>query len=528
MLRKPSALLLICGTGVLLRIYVLYGQRTLWLDEAHLATSILNRTWSQIFLPLDNDQIAPVGFLLLSKMSLALTHNIGLGLRLPSFIAGTASIFCAWFLMRQKQISDLTAPIFIALICFLPPFVYYSFEFKQYSTELFFYMLIICCFEAFRRNSGFKSLCAIWISGLLCALCTITAPFILFFPGAYILVASIQKKDRKNAVAAVLMGLSWVALYAIIRSYTTPTQSTASMLPFWTDAMLPTGSILEKGRWVIAHFFGVFDAAGFAQASSLAALFAILGFSVCFNRDAIGTSAFLFPLLLTFAAALLHQYPFTGRLLLFCLPGVLFLVAEGITSFIAIRPLPNSVKTACLFLLMTFGIMPTIAGVRASPSFARDNLPKTIEDISKAYTPGQIVYVSSYALPIFRIYRDKLNVPPARIILGHDPRGAVGDVFNIDKLGNFSLFMDDLQQLSNKGQVWFLLSRLDDLTGIVTRTLAIYFCALNGKVVARYEHNDSAAYLCQFNSGNELKIAPDVLPEYMPIHKSYDILNNTH
>ncbi len=59
------AFILFVGIVFRLRQY-LFG-RSLWLDEAMLALNIVNRNFSQMFQPLDFNQGAPIGFLLIEK-----------------------------------------------------------------------------------------------------------------------------------------------------------------------------------------------------------------------------------------------------------------------------------------------------------------------------------------------------------------------------------------------------------------------------------------------------------------------------
>ena len=53
--------------GTLLRLTQYLSNRSLWLDEANLALNIVNRSFLQLLKPLDNNQGAPIGFLMLER-----------------------------------------------------------------------------------------------------------------------------------------------------------------------------------------------------------------------------------------------------------------------------------------------------------------------------------------------------------------------------------------------------------------------------------------------------------------------------
>src|SRR3954471_7110680 len=66
------ALLISLAVGIALRLLQYAVTRSLWLDEALLASSVLSRPVSGLLQPLDYGQTAPTGFLLLVKGAVAL------------------------------------------------------------------------------------------------------------------------------------------------------------------------------------------------------------------------------------------------------------------------------------------------------------------------------------------------------------------------------------------------------------------------------------------------------------------------
>ncbi len=78
----------VIGVGAIVRLRAFVHGRSLWLDEAFLALSLIERSPLELFRPLDYAQVVPVGYLLLLK-SLAAPFDYGeWSLRLVSLAAG--------------------------------------------------------------------------------------------------------------------------------------------------------------------------------------------------------------------------------------------------------------------------------------------------------------------------------------------------------------------------------------------------------------------------------------------------------
>jgi predicted membrane-bound mannosyltransferase len=86
---NPELLLVICllFIGIILRIWQYAANRSLWLDEAALALNIVNRSFIGLLLPLDNNQQAPLGFLIIQKAFTIVLGNSEYSLRLFPLLA---------------------------------------------------------------------------------------------------------------------------------------------------------------------------------------------------------------------------------------------------------------------------------------------------------------------------------------------------------------------------------------------------------------------------------------------------------
>jgi len=127
--------------GIGLRVLTYLYNRSLWHDEASLALSIINDV--NLFEPLPHNQFAPQLFLFSTKVLANIFGNGEMILRFIPFIFGAASILLFYFLSRevlQKKASIIVANFLFAVNYHL---IYYCQEFKQYSTDVFFFMLAL-------------------------------------------------------------------------------------------------------------------------------------------------------------------------------------------------------------------------------------------------------------------------------------------------------------------------------------------------------------------------------------------------
>jgi uncharacterized membrane protein len=110
--------------------------RSLWLDEAMLALNIVNRSFFELFKPLDYDQGAPIGFLMAEKVFNVLFGRNENALRLFPLILGLLSLWL-FYLVLKHFVHGTNLVIALALFAFNPHINYSSSDVKQYTLVLF-------------------------------------------------------------------------------------------------------------------------------------------------------------------------------------------------------------------------------------------------------------------------------------------------------------------------------------------------------------------------------------------------------
>ncbi|EMR04738.1 glycosyltransferase family 39 protein [Cesiribacter andamanensis] len=409
----------VLGAGVFLRLFHYFDNRSLWVDEIYLMTSVLKMGFLELTTPaLDYQQKAPIGFLWLVKAS-ALLFGIGeKSLRLVPLLAGLASLI-VFLPVARFFLKPLGVLVAMGVLAFAPPLVYHAVEAKQYGMEMFTTILSLYLYTVYHKRFDYRSLLMWGFWGAL----------ILWFSYASIFV---------------LVGIAGgVSLYFLIKKQWTPLLR--SMIPFslWAVSFLLNYFLFThkhaEQEWLVAWFRvreGFFPIPFYSLAGIkwiFQSLYRTLEYplGVMWNAEpfntiengpirvmlkmplfmfgfwALGLLYFmrrnlkvffilLFPLLLTLAATLLEFYPYYERLLVFLAPLPILLIAKGcerFTSFFA-----KGAKWRYIFpLIVLFWPMWSSAKQLVNPKLFGDykysNYREALLYVHEHYQEGDIVYV---------------------------------------------------------------------------------------------------------------------------------------
>ena len=163
---KAAAALLILS-GMILRIRQYLTGRSLWVDEAMLALNIVERDFAGMFQPLEYDQGAPVGFLLVEKLFNVILGKHEFALRLFPLLAGLASLWLFYLLLRRiTRGPGLLVPL--ALFALNPRLIYYSSEVKQYILDVALtILLLLAAASVFQPSPRKKDFAWLGLAGMV-------------------------------------------------------------------------------------------------------------------------------------------------------------------------------------------------------------------------------------------------------------------------------------------------------------------------------------------------------------------------
>jgi Dolichyl-phosphate-mannose-protein mannosyltransferase len=446
---QVSCLILLLVTGAVLRAAPFLLDRSLWLDEAKLALNVLDRSPAQLFRPLDYDQAAPVGFLLLEKQAVMAFGEGERALRLVPLLAGVASLWL-FFVVARRWLSPAETLLAMALFALAQPLVYYATEVKQYSTDVFVALALL--WAAGRALDGRPH--ARWAlvpAGVLGVWLSHPAVFVAAGAGLTLVLSAWLRGDRRRAFLLAAVTAAWaasfVADYALVLSRSDPK---GFLVRFWADGFptLPPRSLADL-LWPVRTFFGFFvDPAGLGLAGLAAAAF-VLG-CVRYGRSE--------PRVLALLAALTHRYPFPtsgsldsyplpGRVVLFLVPEAMILVAAGIGGIARTADRDQRVLAGVMagFLLVS---LAADAASRPAHRIRLHELRPLVAAIARDGRPDDLLVLNTRALPVFRYYVRRIEAGSGFVDRLH--------LVELPGTNRWNVYEERLQALPGGSRVWVL------------------------------------------------------------------------
>ncbi len=429
--------------GLTFRLVPYIENRSLWLDESMLALNIVNRSYSELLLPLDMHQGAPPGFLLTEKFLTQIIGENEYALRLFPLISGLLSVFIFYLIARQTLDKEVLL-LGLFLFSISTTSVYFASETKQYASDVLISMsLILLTIRQISRTPGIKYLFIYAGAGIVAIIFSHPSVFILAGCGTTMIVSSILIKNNKRLFSYLSVSAIWLAFFVLVYMFHTRfLHQNNGLMNYWNNAFMPfPPKSIEDLKWFFLTSQQVFKSPMGYTIGGLASFFFILGGIYQWQKSREIFFIFILPMLFALIASGLHKFPFAGRLILFLQPVFIIFIISGI-YLIASSAKRNKFILYLIPILFIVGPMTlkTIAYV-AKPE--RNEIKNILYEIKMEYQPGDIIIVEGAAAPQYRFYYEKFDLPPADIVY---------DARNIKKAKN----NDKVLQLAETNRAWYI------------------------------------------------------------------------
>jgi hypothetical protein len=335
---------LILLLGVALRMWQFVFNRSLWLDEAYLASNFVGRdTWALLTEPLANGQAAPLGFLLAAKACFDWLGGADWTLRLVPLLSGLLTLLVAWRLSLLAWRHALARVLFVGLVSFSPVLIYYTSEFKQYGGDVLVSMLLVWACMRFDTASLRASLLRLGWVGVLGVWFSHPSVFPMAAVGLILGVESAMRHQWRTVAGLLVVGVLWVLSFGL--HYAAGMGAMAAdpeLARFWIMAYAPLPPF-EPGdaTWYRDSGLGLvylaFRHVGIAHHLALPewndgltvglALWVCTGWLMAWRLGGRWMAVLVLPVLITLLASGLQLYPFRSRLILFLVPLLWMAVA---------------------------------------------------------------------------------------------------------------------------------------------------------------------------------------------------------
>jgi len=324
---------LMVALGVLLRVLEYAQHRNLYMDEISLLNNLTDLAVFDFHTRLSEDQLAPPAFLVVERLLVRLRLDPVWAARFFPLVCGIGSVFLMR-LVAFRYLRRPAVPVAVGLFAFSYWLVYYATEIKQYSTDVA--LTLIALLLAPRKKlltlAAFGA-AGVWFSHPLA--------LVLAGVGTYLMASSALSRDWKSTQRALALSMIWAASFAGCFAVSHAILTKRQFIWIWWDfAFLPlpprSAAELERVFWQLVNVFDspadVVTPLGVIPSALLALGLFIAGALALGLRWPGGAYLLVSPLLFALGASALRQYPFHGRLLLFLVPMVHLLVAEGAAS----------------------------------------------------------------------------------------------------------------------------------------------------------------------------------------------------
>jgi Dolichyl-phosphate-mannose-protein mannosyltransferase len=413
--REAGLIVALLLVGAALRAWEYFGGASLWLNELAVARNVLDRSGLDLVSrPLDYDQSAPPAYLLATKLATILLGDGELAFRLPPFLAGLAAL-ALFPLVARRVLEPRAALVATALAAIAVPLVQYGAEAKQYSVDVLGTIIVILVAARWRQHPTAANAGIAALAGLTVVWFSNAAVMVLAGAGAGLAAGFLLERRFGPWRQLAAIALAWGAAAGAATMFARHMMSEGAhgwFLRFWRSGFPPDALVAWPG-WLARHLERLFGSELGYPAPWLVVVLAVVGVVALARRP---PSAFLLvtPIIVTLAAAALHQYPFGGRLTLFLLPLFLLVVAAGVDA--ALRPLPPALAAAGLVLVVA---VAAGAAWRQHPVLRRQDVRPAFEYLRSEWRAGDRLYVYWGAWQATNYYAARYGFHDADMVFGN-------------------------------------------------------------------------------------------------------------
>lgn len=447
------------GAGLCLAQYL--ARPSLWVDELAIVRNLRDRGLGDLVsTPLDFDQIAPVGFLLMQKGVVSAVGASEFALRaFPLLMALVALAVVA--ALGRALLPGWGSAVPVFLLGTSAQAIWLSSQVKQYSTDLAAtaaLLLVAVTTADSRDHAGWRR--ATLLLGIIAPWLSQPSVFSLAAAALALLLDDWRRVKRLSPGTWVTLGawgISATLSLTAARARVTP-ETMAFMREYWAKGFMPLPPRDWNDLKWPAHTLRLLvqDVVNGGWSYSYLAIATVGGWIVW--RRSRSTAVVLFvPVVAALGASAIGQYPLMDRLAFFLAPVVVVLLGAGIAGIAQWMAVPRWARAAVVVVLIS---LPLGMLAYRPPPYSRQHTRQLVETLAREWRAGDRLYVTYGGWQAWTHYAPTAGLADADVIVGAC-RGA--DVAAYDR---------DVDRLRGARRAWILFvpaGRLQDDAGILRR-----------------------------------------------------------
>jgi hypothetical protein len=448
--RRPFLWTLV-AVGAALRIFQYASDTSLWYDELSMARNLVHRSEGRLLRePLGDDQVAPVGFMVVEKAISRVLGESDLAFRFLLLPVALAALVL-FLRLAERLLDGYAVPFAVATFAIGAPFIRYAAEIKSYGIDMAAMIALARITLALREPDSTAARCVrAGIAGAILVWFSQPTVFVLAGLGGALLLAWLRNRDLETRRAVLgtvpIWGVASAAAVLVAVHHVTPA-TRAYMDQFWRvrDSFFPWPfQKPSDALWLWDRILELFSDPTVLRYRwpALSGGLVILGLIVLWRRNRFGALVLLGPFAVAVLAAVAQQFPLKTRVALYLLPILILAVAEAAEwirrQASRLHPAAGGVCMAALF------VVPALAFVQRPPPYWVEDHKTVLAFFREHRQPGDAVFVFPYEVEAVERYGSEYGLAPDDYEIGDCSRD------------DGRVFLRDVDRYRGRRRVWLL------------------------------------------------------------------------
>lgn len=401
--------LLVFVAACMLHFIHFFFRTSMWFDELTCALNVRDHSFIELATqPLDYNQIAPVGFLLLEKLAATMLGVNDLAFRFFPFLFSIASLILFGATAR-RFFEGITALAAFTLCAGSVGVLFYGAEAKQYAGDIAASLFIVWSAIKLCDSEPEKSAIFLYtLGGMIAILCSFPAACIAFISLSVVLLQLMRRRIFCSWPPFLFIATGWGTASFLLMLYAwmvMQSESHVAMNDYWSRGFIPAGNVFVSLRWIVSRmnrelnfFLTTWMAYSYPFVKVVSLLLMILSIPgiVYLVRKYTWIVAILFsPLLTAILLSAFKVLPFDTRVAVYATWPLVF---SGMSGIVALGDwLPRLVTQRVVAALgMTIAcpiLLITIFIPSEQPPFNAQPMQLVLRDLKSRTHPDDVIFV---------------------------------------------------------------------------------------------------------------------------------------